>query len=64
MDAAIDHWRRQQEDIPNRTAAIRRLVELGLKAPAQAAIDAAIDWAMARSENINAPRSRRRRPSR
>jgi hypothetical protein len=28
----IDDWRRKQEDLPSRAAAIRRLVELGLKA--------------------------------
>ena len=28
----IDEWRRQQTDLPSRTEAIRRLVELGLKA--------------------------------
>jgi hypothetical protein len=27
-----DDWRRQQEDLPGRPEAIRRLVELGLKA--------------------------------
>jgi metal-responsive CopG/Arc/MetJ family transcriptional regulator len=30
--AAIDEWRRKQEDLPSRSEAIRRLVELGLKA--------------------------------
>jgi hypothetical protein len=30
--AAIDGWRRKQEDLPSRSEAIRRLVELGLKA--------------------------------
>jgi hypothetical protein len=30
--AAIDAWRRKQDDLPSRTDAIRRLVELGLKA--------------------------------
>jgi hypothetical protein len=30
--AAIDAWRRSQPDLPNRSEAIRRLVELGLKA--------------------------------
>jgi tRNA G37 N-methylase TrmD len=30
--AAIDAWRRKQEDLPNRSEAIRRLVELSLKA--------------------------------
>jgi hypothetical protein len=30
--AAIDDWRRAQSDLPSRTEAIRRLVELGLKA--------------------------------
>jgi len=27
----VDAWRRKQEDMPNRSEAIRRLVELGLK---------------------------------
>jgi hypothetical protein len=27
----IDDWRRQQTDLPSRTEAIRRLVELGAK---------------------------------
>ena len=27
---AIDDWRRQQEDIPTRTAAARRLIKAGL----------------------------------
>jgi hypothetical protein len=30
--AAIDEWRRKQQDLPSRSEAIRRLVELGLKA--------------------------------
>ncbi len=30
--AAIDEWRRKQPDLPSRSEAIRRLVELGLKA--------------------------------
>jgi hypothetical protein len=30
--AAIDDWRRRQPDLPSRSEAIRRLVELGLKA--------------------------------
>jgi hypothetical protein len=29
--AAIDEWRRKQPDLPSRSEAIRRLVELGLK---------------------------------
>ena len=29
---AVDEWRRVQEDLPSRPEAIRRLVELGLKA--------------------------------
>ena len=29
--AAIDAWRRKQEDLPGRSEAIRRLVETGLK---------------------------------
>jgi hypothetical protein len=28
----LDAWRRQQEDLPGRPEAIRRLVEIGLKA--------------------------------
>jgi hypothetical protein len=28
----IDAWRRQQDDLPDRPQAIRRLVEIGLKA--------------------------------
>jgi hypothetical protein len=28
----IDDWRRKQEDLPGRPEAIRRLVEIGLKA--------------------------------
>jgi hypothetical protein len=28
----IDNWRRKQDDLPGRPEAIRRLVELGLKA--------------------------------
>ena len=28
----LDAWRRQQDDLPNRPEAIRRLVEIGLKA--------------------------------
>ena len=29
--AAIDAWRRKQEDLPSRSEAIRRLVYLGIK---------------------------------
>jgi hypothetical protein len=29
----IDNWRRKQADLPGRPEAIRRLVDLGLKAP-------------------------------
>jgi hypothetical protein len=29
---SLDDWRRKQEDLPGRPEAIRRLVELGLKA--------------------------------
>ena len=32
----IDDWRRKQEDLPSRAAAIRRLVDLGLKAKPKA----------------------------
>jgi metal-responsive CopG/Arc/MetJ family transcriptional regulator len=28
---AIDAWRRQQEDLPNRSEAIRRLLAIGLR---------------------------------
>jgi hypothetical protein len=28
---AIDKWRRHQDDLPSRSEAIRRLIELGLK---------------------------------
>jgi hypothetical protein len=34
--ADIDDWRRHQPDLPSRTEAIRRLVELGLKAKGKA----------------------------
>jgi hypothetical protein len=30
MDSAINDWRRKQDDLPNRSAAIRRLVDRGL----------------------------------
>jgi hypothetical protein len=30
---ALDDWRRQEEDLPGRPEAIRRLMELGLKSP-------------------------------
>jgi hypothetical protein len=29
---SVDEWRRRQPDLPSRSEAIRRLVELGLKA--------------------------------
>ena len=32
MAKDLDDWRRKQTDLPNRPEAIRRLVELGLKA--------------------------------
>lgn len=32
MANALDDWRRKQDDLPGRPEAIRRLVELGLKA--------------------------------
>ena len=32
---AIDNWRRQQDDLPGRPEAIRRLVELGLRVKAK-----------------------------
>jgi metal-responsive CopG/Arc/MetJ family transcriptional regulator len=31
LRAAIDNWRRKQADIPARSEAIRRLVQIGLK---------------------------------
>jgi metal-responsive CopG/Arc/MetJ family transcriptional regulator len=31
--ARLDDWRRAQRDLPSRAEAIRRLVELGMKAP-------------------------------
>jgi metal-responsive CopG/Arc/MetJ family transcriptional regulator len=34
--AAIDAWRRKQPDLPSRSEAIRRLIELGLKAKRKA----------------------------
>jgi Arc/MetJ-type ribon-helix-helix transcriptional regulator len=30
LDARIAEWRREQPDLPNRSEAIRRLVEIGL----------------------------------
>jgi hypothetical protein len=33
--AAIDEWRRKQPDLPSRSEAIRRLVEIGLRAKRQ-----------------------------
>jgi hypothetical protein len=33
--AALDDWRRKQGDLPGRPEAIRRLVEIGLKAKAK-----------------------------
>jgi hypothetical protein len=33
---AIDEWRRKQDDVPTRPEAIRRLVDLGLKAKPKA----------------------------
>jgi metal-responsive CopG/Arc/MetJ family transcriptional regulator len=33
--AKLDTWRRQQDDIPNRPEAIRRLVERALEEPAK-----------------------------
>jgi len=33
----VDEWRRKQTDIPSRAEAIRRLVELGLKAKSDVA---------------------------
>jgi hypothetical protein len=34
MAKQLDDWRRKQEDLPGRPEAIRRLVEIGLKAKA------------------------------
>jgi hypothetical protein len=33
LGSAVDKWARSQEDAPTRSEAIRRLVEIGLKAP-------------------------------
>jgi hypothetical protein len=41
MLAAIDEWRRQEPELPSRTEAIRRLVELGLKAKGRRAHETA-----------------------
>ena len=30
----VDEWRRKQDDLPNRSEAMRALIELGLAAPA------------------------------
>ncbi|WP_146159784.1 hypothetical protein [Bradyrhizobium sp. MOS002] len=35
LGVKIDDWRRHQEDLPGRPEAIRRLVEIGLKAKKQ-----------------------------
>lgn len=35
MLGKLDGWRRKQDDLPGRPEAIRRLVELGLKAKAK-----------------------------
>jgi len=35
MAKELDDWRRKQDDLPGRPEAIRRLVELGLKAKAK-----------------------------
>jgi hypothetical protein len=35
MAKLLDDWRRKQDDLPGRPEAIRRLVELGLKAKAK-----------------------------
>jgi hypothetical protein len=36
LAARIDDWRRKQTDLPSRAEAIRRLVEVGLKAKGKA----------------------------
>lgn len=36
MAKEIDDWRRQRDDLPGRPEAIRRLVEIGLKAKVKA----------------------------
>ena len=33
--AAVDEWRRQQSDLPSRSEAIRRLLQIGLQATQQ-----------------------------
>jgi hypothetical protein len=35
MAKLLDDWRRKQDDLPGRPEAIRRLVEVGLKAKAK-----------------------------
>jgi hypothetical protein len=35
MAKLLDDWRRKQDDLPGRPEAIRRLLEIGLKAKAQ-----------------------------
>ena len=35
MAKQLDDWRRKQDDLPGRPEAIRRLVEIGLKAKAK-----------------------------
>jgi hypothetical protein len=35
MAKRLDDWRREQDDLPNRPEAIRRLVELGLSVKAK-----------------------------
>lgn len=35
LAAPLDEWRRQQQDLPSRAEAIRRLVEIGLSTRAK-----------------------------
>jgi hypothetical protein len=41
--AAIDEWRRSQSDLPNRSEAIRRLVQMGLKAKGRPSTKTVLD---------------------
>lgn len=34
MEADVNEWRRRQPDLPNKSEAVRRLIELGLAAAA------------------------------
>jgi hypothetical protein len=38
MDEAISAWRREQPDLPNRSEAIRRLIQIGLRTAAETVV--------------------------